>query len=99
MRKRRAKRLNGLFLMMTCAVLLAMPVRFDAQGGSAPPPQASATRSIATPQWQIDAGGKMAFEVTSIKLNTSGAPPSGDMPYSNFPLGPGDVYNPNGGLF
>ncbi len=34
------------------------------------------------------------FEVASIKLNKTNNPPS-----SNFPLGPGDVYVPNGGLF
>ncbi len=40
-----------------------------------------------------DAGRQ--FEVASIKLNKTNNPPS-----SNFPLGPGDVYVPNGdGLF
>ncbi len=34
------------------------------------------------------------FDVTSVKLNKSSNPPN-----SNFPLGPGDVYVPNGGLF
>src|SRR5437660_2324301 len=34
------------------------------------------------------------FEVASIKPNKSGDPPT-----SNFPLGPGDVYVRNGGLF
>ncbi len=58
------------------------------------------------PQWQIDAGGKMAFEVTSVKRNTSGPPPSaqfpnasGDIPNSNLSLGPDDAYVPTGGLF
>ena len=40
-----------------------------------------------------------AFDVASVKQNKSGLPPSGDMPTSNFPLGPGDVYVPNGGFF
>ena len=35
-----------------------------------------------------------SFEVTSVKLNTSDSPG-----YSNFPLGPGDVYTSNGGRF
>jgi uncharacterized protein (TIGR03435 family) len=48
-----------------------------------------------TPQWQIDAGGKMAFEVASVKANKSGS----DTPTSNFPLGPGNAYTPNGGFF
>jgi uncharacterized protein (TIGR03435 family) len=34
------------------------------------------------------------FDVASIKLNKTNDPP-----FSNFPLGPGDVYVPNGGLF
>jgi len=35
-----------------------------------------------------------AFDVASVRLNKSNDPPN-----SNFPLGPGDVYVPNGGLF
>lgn len=34
------------------------------------------------------------FDVASVKPNTSNNPP-----YANFPLGPGDVYIPNGGYF
>jgi uncharacterized protein (TIGR03435 family) len=51
------------------------------------------------PDWQAAEGGKMAFDAASVKQNKSGLPPSGDMPKSNFPLGPGDLYYPNGGLF
>jgi uncharacterized protein (TIGR03435 family) len=36
----------------------------------------------------------MAFDVTSVKPSAIGG-----QPYSIFPLGPGDVYVPNGGLF
>jgi uncharacterized protein (TIGR03435 family) len=35
-----------------------------------------------------------AFDVASVKVNKSADPPT-----ANFPLGPGDVYVPNGGLF
>jgi uncharacterized protein (TIGR03435 family) len=35
-----------------------------------------------------------AFDVASVKPNKSGGPGK-----SNFPLGPGDAYNPNGGFF
>ena len=35
-----------------------------------------------------------SFDVASVKPSKSG-----NQPYSNFPLGPGDVYVPNGGLF
>jgi uncharacterized protein (TIGR03435 family) len=50
------------------------------------------------PQWEIDAGGKMAFDVASVKQNKSGFPPRGDSPHTNIPLGQGDVYSPTGGL-
>jgi uncharacterized protein (TIGR03435 family) len=60
--------------------------------------QASATQSPAVPQWQIDAGRKMEFDVASVKPNKSGLPPSGDRLYSNIPLGPQDMFAPTGGL-
>lgn len=40
----------------------------------------------------------MSFDVTSVKQNTAGLPPSGPPPRSNFPLGPGDVYHSTGGV-
>jgi uncharacterized protein (TIGR03435 family) len=40
------------------------------------------------------AGPPPSFDVASIKQNKSN-----DRPRANFPLGPGDVYIPNGGLF
>jgi bla regulator protein BlaR1 len=43
------------------------------------------------PQWQIAAGGKMAFEVASIRPTDSFTPPS-------FPMSPDNAYRPNGGL-
>jgi len=39
-------------------------------------------------------GQRPSFDVASIKLNTSS-----DSGYSNFPMGPGDVYSSNGGHF
>ena len=50
----------------------------------------------AVPQRQIDAGGKMAFDVASVKPNKSGG-----RAYSNVLLipGTGAVYSPTGGLF
>jgi uncharacterized protein (TIGR03435 family) len=48
------------------------------------------------PDWQRAAGGKMAFVTASVKQNTT-APARAS--YSNFPLGPGDVYFPNRGVF
>ena len=46
-----------------------------------------------TPQWQIDAGGKMTFEVASVKLSTDGEEQD-----RNFPIDDGDRYAANGGL-
>src|SRR5580692_8316475 len=60
--------------------------------------QAPATQSPAVPQWQTDAGGKMEFDIISVKPNKSGFPPSGPMPTSNIPLGPQDMFAPTGGL-
>src|SRR5579883_1018668 len=46
--------------------------------------------------WQAAAGGKMAFDVASVKKNKS----ESDTPFSvNIPLGPGDYYTPTGGYF
>ena len=58
---------------------------------------AQAPSRTSGPEWQTAAGGKMAFDTASVKLRPPGPPrpPQG----SNFPLGPGDVYIPTGGLF
>jgi len=48
------------------------------------------------PDWQTVAGGKMAFDVVSVKQNT--AAPSPSTISSNVPLGPQDLYAPTGGL-
>ena len=54
------------------------------------------TLSPPVPDWQKAAGGKMAFASASLKQNKT-APPNAV--FFNFPIGPGDVYVPNGGLF
>jgi uncharacterized protein (TIGR03435 family) len=46
-------------------------------------------QSPGVPDWQIAAGGKMAFEVASVKPAKGFRPP-------NFPLGPGDAKTPGG---
>jgi bla regulator protein BlaR1 len=43
--------------------------------------------------WQTKAGGKMSFEVASVKRDT------GAFRSPNFPLDPGDAYAPTGGRF
>jgi uncharacterized protein (TIGR03435 family) len=59
--------------------------------------QAPAAQSPTIPQWQIDAGGKMGFDVSSVKRNMM--PPSPSTVNSNIPLGAMDVFTPTGGLF
>jgi uncharacterized protein (TIGR03435 family) len=44
------------------------------------------------PEWQVEAGGKVAFEAASIKLNKSGLPPAGDKPSSNVALDAADTH-------
>jgi uncharacterized protein (TIGR03435 family) len=54
-------------------------------------------QSSATEDWEKAAGGKMSFEVASVKQDKTGLPPPGLAPYSNIPLYAGDVFPPNGG--
>ena len=73
------------FVVVLCGLFLP---------GSSPLRGQSAQSAV--PQWQIDAGGKMAFDVASVKPNKSS-----DRPHSNFPIlpGTGNAYSPNGGRF
>src|SRR5579872_4363377 len=57
----------------------------------------SPAQSPAVPQWQVDAGGKMAFDVASVKQDP--ATPSGQNVHSNVPIDSGPSYSPTGGLF
>jgi uncharacterized protein (TIGR03435 family) len=87
------------FSTLTSATLLALtlfmavheaPLRAQSAGAKAPAAQSP------TPQWQIDAGGKMEFDVASVKQDT--AAPSPSTRNSNIPLGPQDAFSPTGGL-
>jgi uncharacterized protein (TIGR03435 family) len=51
------------------------------------------------PEWQKAAGGKVAFDVASVKPNTAGLPPFGIAPRSNIPLDAGNAFPPSGGFF
>jgi uncharacterized protein (TIGR03435 family) len=64
--------------------------RAQSAAGNAPTAQAP------TPQWQIDAGGKMEFDIASVKPDT--AAQSATTTHSNIPLGPQDAFSPTGGL-
>lgn len=50
-----------------------------------------------TPQWEIDAGSKLNFEVASVKPNRAAF--TVENVHSNVPLGPQDAFVPTGGLF
>ena len=49
-----------------------------------------------TPQWQIDAGGKMAFDVASVKQNKTDGTNPANRPNANFGLSPSDNLSPTG---
>jgi bla regulator protein blaR1 len=78
---------RGLFLraILPAVTGAACLAQLAAQSPSQPPPS-----------WQTSAGGKMAFDSATVGQNKT-APPQAVI--SNFPLGPGDVYIPNGGRF
>jgi bla regulator protein BlaR1 len=78
MRGRLASR-RLLVAAMSVAVLIALP-------------QLPVSGQSATPNWEDTAGGKMSFDVASVKQNN--ALMGG---HSNIPL-PGDRFNPTGGL-
>jgi uncharacterized protein (TIGR03435 family) len=72
----------------------------QAPASQAPVTQSSPTQGPGTPaappQWQTDAGGKMEFDVVSVKQDT--APMNQQTVNSNIPLGPQDMFSPTGGL-
>ena len=93
--------------MRNCRSLLATPslaafavallASAVAQPLAAQSTAAQAASQPATPEWQIDAGSKMAFDVASVKPDR--VTPSGETSRSNVPLGPMDDFRPSGGLF
>jgi uncharacterized protein (TIGR03435 family) len=82
------------FLGTTTLVALAVLVSAGLMTGERLEAQAPTAQSPAAPQWQIDAGGKLEFDVASVKPDKSNNPAA-----ANFFLGPGDGYVSNGGLF
>jgi bla regulator protein BlaR1 len=75
---------------------IATVVLFAALGllGQTPAPDTTASQTPVVPQWQIAAGGRMAFEVASIRQSRPGAGPD-----ANFPLDAGEAYVAAGGRF
>ena len=55
---------------------------------------AAAAAERATPQWEVDAGRKKAFDSVSVAAATPSTAEE-----SNMPLGPGDVFSPTKGTF
>jgi uncharacterized protein (TIGR03435 family) len=77
--------------LVLAATLIASALLAQSPKGQAPPVQPP------TPQWQIDAGGKMEFDVASVKRDTRPETPATRT--ANMPLGPQDAFAPTGGLF
>ena len=84
---------QALLLISCIGVMVVLPKLQSQSTGSATAVQPTA------PQWQIAAGGKMAFDVASVKQNVSGPPPPGVLLRSAVPMDSGDAYIPTGGLF
>lgn len=81
---------RALGLMILCAAgALAFPQYSSTLAAAERPSQS-------TQDWEMAAGGNMAFESASVSQNITAVP--GGV-YFNFPIGPGDVYIPNGGVF
>ena len=74
-------------------VITFAPLRPQALNAPSPSTQSA---SAPTADWEIAAGGKMAFDTATVRQNTT-APSNARS--STFPLGPGDVYLSRGGFF
>ena len=83
-------------LAIASALVLAATLVASSISAQAPKGQAPAVQPP-TPQWEIDAGGKMEFDVASVKRDTR--PESPTTRTANMPLGPQDAFTPTGGLF
>jgi bla regulator protein blaR1 len=93
MSNRVGETLNGwrkLFLAAAAVAALAVPIVV----GMLIAPRLLAAQSPAVPGWQVAAGGKMAFDVASVKPNKATG-----RPISNIPLTIDDTFAPTGGLF
>ena len=84
-------------VVLAAALIGAMWVPLRPQSPTSQPPaaQSQVTQSPIS-DWQTAAGGKMAFDVASVKQDTTA--PSPTTISSNIPLGPQDLFSPTGGL-
>jgi uncharacterized protein (TIGR03435 family) len=84
-------------LLIAAGVLMDRPLQAQEPATQSPPAQSkSAPQNSQMPEWQAAAGGKMEFDVASVKQNT--AAPSRQTVFSNIPLGPMDAFSSTGGL-
>jgi len=79
----------------TCSVLKAQAPEAQPSERQSQTAKDSAAQ-LPVPEWETAAGGKMEFDVASIKQDTTA--PSRTTVNSNIPLGPQDMYAPTGGL-
>ena len=83
--------LQALLLVLCISVVSYSPKLQAQSAGGTPAAQPAAT----IPQWQIAAGGKMAFDVASVKRNMAGPSAfSGNVLFSAD-----DLFTPTGGLY
>src|SRR5580704_9486106 len=83
----------ALVTIVTLAVTIMVGVMATSLRAQSAGSQAS---SLKRQEWETLAGGKMTFDVASVKPSKITSLGLGT---SNVPLGPGDTYPPNGGLF
>jgi uncharacterized protein (TIGR03435 family) len=76
-----------LLLTTVGSLALALPIFTGLLSGT------ESRAASTSPAWR-ETEGRLAFEVASVKQNTSGSESS----TMNVPLGPGDIYPPNGGV-
>ena len=106
-RYRRQKSIRALCPAVVAAMALVVgtvagPLRAQSSAGQAPPAAVPAPNPPSTlpsskmPDWQIAAGGKLEFDVASVKPDA--AAPGPETTKSNIPLGPQDIFSPTGGL-
>lgn len=74
-------------IQIRTALCLALAMVFNSSLGIAQSPQPK------VPAWQTAAGGKLSFDVASIRPTKPG-----EFTLPNFPMSPDDSYSPNGGL-
>jgi bla regulator protein blaR1 len=90
---------RNLVIIGAAVIVLFVITAFDqgtgqlqAQSESAPVPTAQTAR---LPQWQKAAGGRLSFEVASVRLSAPNAPPS----ENSFQMNAQDEFSPTGGFF